>query len=106
ELLTRFAKEDPRVRAVRLSRNVGSQSAILCGLTIARGNVVVSMDADLQHPPEVLDAMIARWREGADVVQMVRRNLAHESWIRGVASRMFYRIFNAASRVDIVPNSA
>jgi polyisoprenyl-phosphate glycosyltransferase len=73
DLLAELNLDDPRVRWVGLSRNFGHQAALLAGLEHARGDVVISMDADLQHPPALLPTMVDRWRDGSDVVYTVKR---------------------------------
>ena len=92
---------DPRVKGVRLSRNFGHQAAITAGYRTATGDAVITMDADLQHPPELLPKMIERWRSGFDIVSMVRRPSQHEGWFKRVTSRGFYRFINALSDVKI-----
>jgi polyisoprenyl-phosphate glycosyltransferase len=73
EVLSDLNERDARVRWVSLSRNFGHQAALLAGLEQARGDVVISMDADLQHPPALLPTMVQRWREGSEVVYTVKR---------------------------------
>ena len=67
-ILTRLALADPRVHYLRLSRNFGHQAALTAGLEYARGDLVISMDSDLQHPPAVIPELLAEWRKGHDVV--------------------------------------
>ena len=73
ELLDRIAASDSRVRVIHLSRNFGHQAALTAGLEHAAGDIVAMIDADLQDPPELILEMIARWREGSDVVYAVRQ---------------------------------
>ncbi len=63
---------DPRIKGIRFTRNFGHQAALTAGYTHACGDAVITMDGDLQHPPELLPEMIARWRAGFDIVSMVR----------------------------------
>src|SRR5262249_41757901 len=72
-MLRRFHDADPRLKSVSLSRNFGHQVAISCGLDFAAGDAVIVMDGDLQDPPEVLPDLVARWREGWDVVYAIRQ---------------------------------
>ena len=74
DILVDLQRAEPRVKWVGLSRNFGHQAALLAGLEQARGDVVISMDADLQHPPALLPTLIQRWREGSDVVYTVKRS--------------------------------
>jgi glycosyltransferase involved in cell wall biosynthesis len=97
---------DPRVKGVRFSRNFGHQAAVTAGYHYASGDAVIVMDADLQHPPELLPEMIAKWREGFDVVSMVREAAPHEPALKSLTSRGFYRIINLLSDVPIRPGVA
>lgn len=92
-LLQRWNKLDPRVKAVSLSRNFGKDIALAAGLRYASGDAVVLMDADLQHPPELINDFIARWREGYQVVYAQRQNDRQEGALRRFSAAMFYRVF-------------
>src|SRR5262245_42309019 len=74
EMIRTHAARDPRFALLELSRNFGFQAAIAAGLVHARGAAVVTMDADLQDPPECIPELVAKWREGAEVVRAVRRS--------------------------------
>jgi polyisoprenyl-phosphate glycosyltransferase len=89
---------------LQLSRNYGHQSAIDAGLHHAEGDVVVTMDGDLQHPPEELPRMLRAFEHGADVVQMVRAERTGGS--KGLLSAWFYRLFNRVSHTRLVPNAS
>jgi dolichol-phosphate mannosyltransferase len=99
-------KSDVRVRGVRLSRNFGHQSALMAGLAAARGQAVIMMDADLQHPPELLPQLVAKWREGFQIVHAVRRDPPNLSWFKRVTSRAYYKMFVFLSGVEIEPGAA
>lgn len=105
-LLAREAARDPRIRVVTLSRNFGHQAALLAGLEHARGQAVVTMDGDLQHPPELIPQMVALWQQGWEIVQAVRRQPADESPLKRVGSRGFYRLLGALSRVQVTPGAS
>lgn len=92
---------DPRIHGLRLSRNFGHQAALTAGYDYAVGDAVITMDGDLQHPPEMLPAMIRRWRQGYDVVSMVREASEGESWFKKLSSAFFYRFMNALSDITI-----
>ncbi len=92
---------DPRIKAISFSRNFGKEIAIAAGLRYVRGAATVIMDADLQHPPEVIDTFIAHWRDGYQVVYGERQDRATDSALRRLFSRAFYRTFNALSKSDI-----
>ena len=89
---------------LQLSRNFGHQAAIAAGLAHAEGDVVVTMDGDLQHPPEELPRMLGEFDRGADVVQMVRADPTSGS--KGFFSLWFYRVFNRISDTRLVPNAS
>jgi dolichol-phosphate mannosyltransferase len=97
---------DARVRGVRLSRNFGHQSALMAGLAAARGQAVIMMDADLQHPPELLPDLVAKWREGYQIVHAVRRDPPNLSWFKRKTSRAYYKLFAFLSGVEIEPGAA
>jgi dolichol-phosphate mannosyltransferase len=94
------AARDSHVRGIRLLRNFGHQNALLAGLTAAGGDAVISMDADLQHPPEMLPAMISAWTNGAPVVLTRRRTGENGGRLKHLASAVFYRLFSAFTGVD------
>lgn len=89
--LRELAKQDARIRGVRFSRNFGKEAALLAGLNIAKGDAVVTIDADLQHPPRLIPEMIAAWRQGAKVVDGVKRSRATD----GALTRLRAKVFNA-----------
>ncbi len=92
---------DPRIRGVRLSRNFGHQVALSAGLAFARGDGVVTMDGDLQHPPELLPALLDKAAEGWDVVYAVRSADDSEGWLKVHAAAVFYWILNETTRLDL-----
>ncbi len=98
--------EDRRVKLLHLSRPFGHQNAILAGLDHATGRVVVTMDADLQHPPEAVPELLAAWKQGADVVHAVRRSTQRSSFLVGQCKRISYAALRRLSDVDIIPQSA
>lgn len=100
-LLAHLHEADSHVAVVNLSRNFGHQQAVSAGLTVARGDAVVILDADLQDPPEVIAAMVEAWKRGFHVVYGVRTHRAGESRFKLVTARLFYRVIRALSDVDI-----
>jgi glycosyltransferase involved in cell wall biosynthesis len=100
-LLESIQRGDERVRLLALSRNFGHQIAVSAGLQAAAGDAVVLMDADLQDPPELIPDMVARWREGADVVYGVREARAGETWFKRLSANLFYRLINRLSGTPI-----
>lgn len=105
-ILCQLSREDPRVKAVGLSRNFGHQYALSAGLEFARGNAVIVMDADLQHPPELISQMIALWREGVQVVYTIREDGNELPRWKRWTSAAFYRLINAVSDIPLVPGAA
>ncbi|MEO7057461.1 MAG: glycosyltransferase family 2 protein [Caldimonas sp.] len=93
------------VRYVALSRNFGKEAALTAGLDRARGDLVLLMDADLQHPPALIGDMVAAWRDGADMVYTVRATRGDESLLKKLGTHLFYRIVNAGSPVPIPANA-
>jgi glycosyltransferase involved in cell wall biosynthesis len=100
-LLRQLRASCPMVSVVQFSRNFGKEQAITAGLQVARGEAVILMDADLQHPPECIPEMVAAWRQGADVVSMRRRSRLDESWLKRSAAGAFYRTINRLSDIPI-----
>jgi dolichol-phosphate mannosyltransferase len=92
---------EPRYKLIALSRNFGHQFAITAGLDYARGDAVVVMDADLQDPPEVVAEMLARFREGFDIVHGVRRSREKESIFKRATAFVFYRLLKAVMGISI-----
>ncbi len=94
-------KRDQHVHGIRLARNFGHQYALYAGLAAARGMAVVSMDADLQHPPEIIPALVARWRQGYKIVCTARLDFNNVSFLKRITSRLFYKVFSFLSGVQI-----
>lgn len=102
EVLKQLRQLDNRVAVLRFSRNFGKEQALTAGLRSARGEAVVMIDADLQHPPEAIPQMLDTWRtQGVDLVNMRRRHRDGESWARRRAAGLFYRLINGLSDVPI-----
>jgi polyisoprenyl-phosphate glycosyltransferase len=101
EWLLRRRQDDPSIRVVRLSRNFGHQVAITAGLDLAGGDAVVIMDADLQDPPDLIPAMLAKWREGYHVVCAQRTTREGESVFKKACAFVFYRLFKMAASVNV-----
>jgi len=95
------AAQDARVKLLRLSRNFGHQLAITAGMDHADGDAAVIMDADLQDPPEVVPGLLARWREGYEIVYAVRTSRSGESWLKRFLAATFYKTFRRMANVDV-----
>jgi dolichol-phosphate mannosyltransferase len=96
-----LAQGDARVRGVRFARNFGHQAALTAGVDAARGRAVVIIDADLQDPPEVIPAMVEKWRAGHEVVYGQREEREGETWFKKATAAVFYRTLRAITNVDI-----
>ena len=105
QILGRLAENDPRVRILFLSRNFGHQAALSAGLDHARGDATVMLDGDLQDPPEVITEMLARWREGYEVVYAQRTRRPGETKLKLATARWFYRLFAKVTRLDLAGNA-
>ncbi|MGH7842713.1 MAG: glycosyltransferase family 2 protein [Candidatus Binataceae bacterium] len=97
ELLLARRARMPELRVISLSRNFGKDIALTAGLEHARGAAVVPIDSDLQDPPELIAPMVAKWREGFDVVYATRRERGGESFLKRASARYFYRVFDRIS---------
>jgi len=105
QLIRELAARDPRFLLVDLSRNFGHQPALAAGLAAAAGSdAVITMDADLQDPPEVIPELVARWQEGAEVVLAVRRS-REERGVRRLAFTAFHKVFGRLIDFSIEPNT-
>lgn len=101
EIIAGLHEADPRVTGVSFSRNFGFQIAVTAGLDHAQGDAIILTDADLQDPPEVYPAMIAKWREGYDVVYGIRASREGETWFKLFTAKLFYRMIYRITSVDI-----
>ncbi len=97
---------DPRVKLLSLSRNFGHQSALTAGMDHASGDAVIMMDADLQHPPSLIGALVEHWEQGYEVVYTVRELTEDAGRWKRLTASLFYRIFRALSGVDLPANAA
>jgi len=95
----------PGIRALELSRNFGKEAALTAGLQAARGDVVVMLDADLQHAPELIPVMLEHWRRGADNVYTVRADRRDEGLFKRIGAWGFYGLVNTGDRVKIPPDA-
>lgn len=103
-ILRGLAKEDPDVSYVSFSRNFGKEAAMLAGIDYADGDAVIVMDADLQHPPELIPEMIHWWREGYEDVCARRTDRKDEGFIKRHLTNAFYKMLQKSSRTDIQRN--
>ena len=99
------AQQDPRVKILEFTRNFGHQVALTAGLTEAGGDAVITLDGDLQHPPELIHAFLRAWEEGGHVVLGVRQG-RRASWFKRKSAAWFYALINRWSDVPVVPEAA
>jgi len=106
ELLRELARRDPRVRVLALSSHFGQQAALLAGLDHCDADAVVTMDADLQHPPAVVPRLVLAHEGGADVVYTVREDTPGLPLVKRLSARLFYRLLNAVSETPVHQGAA
>ena len=104
-ILSELCATDDRLKVVALSRNFGHQAALTAGLAHASGDVVVTLDADLQDPPEVVPEMLESWRSGADVVYAVRRSRDGETAFKRLTASGFYRLMSSMANLELTRDS-
>lgn len=104
EVLRELRQIYNRVNYIDLSRNYGKENAMLAGFDYVKGDCMVIMDADLQHPPHVILQMLKKWEEGYDDVYASRLTRGKESWLRKKLSLLYYRILQRSTRLEVLPN--
>ena len=106
EILAGFAAQNPRVKVIEFSRNFGHEAAMIAGIDYARGDGIVCMDADLQHPPELAEDIVARFEEGYEVISMVRTENHDAGLVKNITSAGFYWFINRISDVELLENAS
>lgn len=106
ECIKRLAQRDKNVFFLSLSRNFGHQNALRAGCELCQGDVVVTLDGDLQHPPEIIPAMVAKWQEGNDIVFTIRNDFQELSPFKRASSALFYRLINKMADIDLQKGAA
>ena len=106
EEIKEVARANNSIKFISFSRNFGHQKALKAGLDHADGDCVISMDADLQHPPELIGKLIEKWKEGYDIVYTIRKDLQNTGFVKKTTSKLFYRLINKISDVDIPMGAA
>jgi len=101
EAMLPLREQDNRVKVVRLSRRFGKEVAMTAGLDVSQGEAVIVMDADLQHPPELIPDLVARWSEGYDVVYAVMEDRVGEGPLKRSTSTLYYKMLNRLTEVDM-----
>lgn len=101
QVLRELAQRDKKIKVVDFSRNFGKEIALTAGLHLAHADAVITMDADLQHPPELIPQLIAEWEKGAEVVATIRNSTKRESLLRRVGSHLYYWLMARISHLDM-----
>ncbi|MDZ8183687.1 MAG: glycosyltransferase family 2 protein [Nostoc sp. ChiSLP02] len=105
QCLVEYHYRNPAIKVVNLSRNFGKEIALTAGIDYTTGAAVVPIDADLQDPPELIEELIRKWREGYDVVYATRRSRQGESWTKRFTASAFYQTISKLSQIPIPPNT-
>jgi glycosyltransferase involved in cell wall biosynthesis len=103
--MSRWVAEHPEIIYVQLSRNFGKEAALSAGLDLAKGQVVICLDADLQHPPALISEMLKRWEDGADMVYGVRATRADESVFKRIGAKLFYLLMREPGGIRVPENA-
>lgn len=106
EILTAIGRADPRVEILTMSRRFGHQMALVAGIDNSDGDIIVMLDSDLQHPPELIPELIRHWEDGAEIVQTIRKDGAETNWLKRSTSQWFYATFMKVGAVDLQTGAA
>lgn len=106
EILNSLAEQDSHVKVVSFSRNFGHEAAMIAGIDYSRGDGIICMDADLQHPPECIPEIVGKLQEGFEVINMVRTKNESAGWFKNLASAAFYKLINMMSDVKFENNAS
>jgi polyisoprenyl-phosphate glycosyltransferase len=100
ETLKALHTRNPKINFLSFSRNFGHQNALRAGTRFATGDCIISLDGDLQHPPELIPELIAKWKEGFDVVYTIRKDVQRTSFFKKITGRVFYKTMNYISDIN------
>lgn len=106
KLIEEFGKKDVRVRGLSLSRNFGHQVALMAGIKYAKGDILITMDGDLQHPPAIIPKLIAEFEKGFEIVNTIRITTEDASLLKNLTSSLFYKLINRLTDIHITPAAA
>lgn len=106
EIIEELATQNNKIKFLSFSRNFGHQAALIAGLSYVDGDCVISLDADLQHPPELINQMVEKWRAGYEIVYTVRDDTKGTSFVKKVLSSAFYKFMKCISNVNLDRGSA
>ena len=105
EVLESLHNKDNRIKIIDFSRNFGHQIAITAGMDFVQGRAIIIMDADMQHPPEMIPEMIQKWKEGYDIVYTIRESTEDEGLFKKYSSGLFYKLLNKITNIEIAENA-
>lgn len=105
-IIKNLSQKDDRIQFLSFSRNFGHQNALKAGIDYSKGDCVISMDADLQHPPELIPSLIEKWKEGYDVVYTIRKYDKKTAFFKKITARLFYGIIRSLSKTKIEKGTA
>ncbi len=106
QILKGLAAENHRVKLVNFSRNFGHEAAMIAGIDYSKGDGIICMDADLQHPPQCIFEILEAFEEGCEVISMVRTRNESAGWLKNLASTAFYHLINVLADVKFEPNAS
>jgi len=106
EIIEALAAKDPRVKLLSFSRNFGHMAALSAGLDYAGGDAVITLDADLQHPPEQIPEMLKKWKEGAEIVNAIRRETQGAGAVKNITAHFFYWLIGKIGKINLPEGSA
>lgn len=106
DYIKELAEKDSHIQGYIFSRNFGHQLALTCGMDQAEGDAVITMDGDLQHPPELIPELVQLWEQGYEIVQTVRKATEDASFFKNLTSSTYYKVINALSDVHITPGGS
>jgi polyisoprenyl-phosphate glycosyltransferase len=105
QVLLQERAKDKNIKVLRMARNFGKEIALTCGFHHARGQAVVAMDSDLQHPPEFIATLLDKWREGYQMVYALRQSREGDSWLRKQFTKLFYWTFGKICEIELPPGA-
>ncbi|MFB3896712.1 MAG: glycosyltransferase family 2 protein [bacterium] len=105
-IIKELVQTNPKIKYLSFSRNFGHQNALKAGMDVSHGDCLITMDADLQHPPELIPTMIEKWLEGYDVVYTMRNDTEKTSFFKRLTARIFYYLINKISNIEIPSGTA
>lgn len=100
EILRKLHSENPKINYLSFSRNFGHQNALRAGIKHANGDCIISLDGDLQHPPELIPELIKKWNDGFDIVYTIRKEDQKASFFKKITGSLFYKIMNVVSDIN------